>query len=78
MPEWMLVPLITAVAFVAPQIIGLLIVAVAPSRGHWVCQVLRAGSKTASLAAALEHRQLEQRSRDVCACEHKSPTEAGS
>jgi hypothetical protein len=50
---WYLVPLIVGVVFAIPQVIGLVVVALAPSRSEQVCQVLREGSRVGCLIAAL-------------------------
>lgn len=43
--SWWLVPVIAVAIHVLPQVLALLIVGVAPSRGDMICKVLREGSR---------------------------------
>lgn len=69
---WYVVPLIVSTVVAVPQVIGLLIVTLAPSRSEHVCEVLREGSRVSCLIAALR----QSGSRD-CSCAthwHSSPS----
>jgi hypothetical protein len=49
---WYVVLLTVSTVIAIPQVIGLLIVALAPSRSEHVCQVLREGSRVNCFIAA--------------------------
>jgi hypothetical protein len=70
---WYLVPLVFSSVIAVPQVIGLLIVALAPSRSEQICEVLREGSRVGCLIAAL--RQPESRG---CACTADSESSPAS
>ena len=60
---WYVVPLMVSAVIAIPQVIGLLIVALAPSRSEHVSQILRAGSRFGCLITDLR----QSGSRD-CSC----------
>jgi hypothetical protein len=70
---WYAISLIVGTVIVIPQVIGLLIVALAPSRSEHVCQILREGSRVGWLLTAL--RQSETRD---CSCETHSRSSTSS